>query len=59
MGTVPKPGGTWWKVSPGQSQPINQGQVVLMAPTDGGGWENQSETIQHLGSIYSNTGLTS
>lgn len=23
-----------------------------MAPTDGGGWENQSETIQHLGSIY-------
>ena len=25
-----------------------------MAPTDGGGWENQSETIQHLGSIYNN-----
>ena len=47
---VPKPV-VLVEVSP-DSRPSNQGQVVLMAPTDGGGWENQSETIQHLGSIY-------
>eukprot|EP00434_Breviolum_minutum_P027839 symbB.v1.2.024625.t1/scaffold2345.1/size81736/2 len=27
---------------------VDKRQVVLMAPTDGGGWENQSETIQQL-----------
>ena len=29
-----------------------QGQVVLLAPTDGGGWDNQTETIQRLGSQH-------
>jgi len=29
-----------------------QGQVVLLAPTDGGGWENQTETIQRLGGAW-------